>query len=204
MWRLCLLVFVMVAIGCRGEDTVDVPVIGHAGDYAPVLKKAEELSKDPLAKFANDEELSTKEKQSLVAAAAQFEGLSRFQPSQFAPHLAKGMIYRALGDLEMAERNLRQCLLNIPVNDNPLVKETSAETHYQLSRVLFDSEKYEEALAEASTAVQGVPTNPNYLVARASAYAKLNKLDDARKDLDTALKLDPKHKRGTGLAKLLK
>lgn len=194
----------MVAVGCRGEDTADVPIIGHAGDYAPVLKKAEELSKGPLAKFANDEELTTEEKQSLIAASAQFEGLSRYQPSQFAPYLAKGMIFRAIGELELAERNLRQCLLNIPANDNPMIVETSAETHYQLSRVLFDSEKYEEALAEASTAVQGVPTNPNYLVARASAYAKLNKLDDAKKDLEEALKLDPEHKRGTGLAKLLK
>lgn len=190
--------------GCSGKEELDVPVIGHAGDYQPVLEKAEKLSSAGLAKFANDEELTEAEKQSLIKATAQFEALARFQPSQFAPRLANGMIYRALGDLDLAENNLRQCLANIPATDNPAVRETSAETHYQLARVLFDKEKYEDSLAEASTAIQGIPTNPNYLVARASAYAKLSKIDDAKKDLETALKLDPEHKRGTGLAKLLK
>lgn len=194
----------LVFAGCSNKEELDVPVIGHAGDYGPVLKKAEELSSGPLAKFSNDEELTEAEKQSLIKATAQFEALARYQPTQFAPRLANGMIYRAIGDLDLAENNLRQCLANIPAKDDPAILETSAETHYQLSRVLFDKEKYEDALAEASTAIQGVPTNPNYLVARASAYAKLNKIDDAKKDLEDALKLDPEHKRGTGLSNLLK
>lgn len=202
----CLVVVscTLLSARCSGKEELDVPIIGHEGDYAPVLKKAEELSSGPLAKFAKDEELSEEEKQSLIKATAQFEALARFQPTQFAPRLANGMIYRAIGDLDLAENNLRECLRNIPVNDNPLVKETSAEAHYQLSRVLYDKTKFEDALAEASTALEGVPTNPNYLVARASAFAKLDKLADAKKDLETALKLDPEHKRGTGLAKLLK
>ncbi len=205
-WRLVLLSFgLLLLVGCKGGDeVVDVPVLGNAGDYQLALEKAQKLSEKPLAKVAEDQELTETEKKDLIKAAAQFQALADFDPKQFAPHLAKGMIYRALGDLEMAERNLQVCLANIPATNNPAILETSAETHYQLSRVLYDAGQYENAVAEASTALEGNPQNPNYLIARASGLAKIDKVQEAKKDIEAALKLDPEHKRANGLKKLLK
>ena len=61
--NLLVLCLALVAIGCRGnEDSVDVPVLGNGADYQVALKTAEELSSAPLAKFANDEELTEEEK----------------------------------------------------------------------------------------------------------------------------------------------
>lgn len=196
---LCLLL-----IGCGSSDPTDVPVIGHEGEYKIALSKAEELSKGPLAKLVNDDELSEADKQSLIGASAQFQGIINFRPHAFAPHLANGMIYRALGNLERAEQHLKQCIVNIPATNEEVIRDTSAEAHYQLSRVYFDQEKYENALAEASAAVETSANNPNYLTARASAFAKLDQLPEAKKDLNAALALDPEHKRAKGLKKLLK
>ncbi len=191
-------------IGCTSNDPTDVPVIGHGGEYNIALSKAEELSKGPLAKLANDEELTEADKQSLIGASAQFQGIIDYRPTAFAPHLANGMIYRALGNLEKAEQHLKQCIVNIPATEDTVILDTSAEAHYQLSRVYFDQEKYEDALAEASSAVQTTPENPSYLTARASALAQLDQLSEAKKDLNAALALDPKHKRANGLKKLLR
>lgn len=194
----------VVLLGCKSEpDGLVKPVIGHGGEYSKVLAKAEELSKVPLQKIANDEELAPSDKQALTEASVQFQALVDFEPGQFAPYLALGMIYRALGNLESAERNLRQCLNNIPASDDPSIVATKAEAHYQLSKVLFDNADYQGAGREAELALQLDQENPNYFVGRASALAQLEKKKEALKDLDSALKLDPNHKRARGLKKLL-
>ena len=189
--------------GCGEDSPTEVPVIGHGGEYTQALAKAEELSKVGLEKINRDEELTAEDKQNLVAAASQFQGLVRYQPNLFAPYLALGMIERGLGNLEAAERDIKQCLLNIPASNEQAIQETAAEAHYQLSRVYFDQGKYDISLAEASTASETVDNNPNYLVGQASALAQLNRIPEAKKLLAKALKLDPEHRRAKGLNKLL-
>lgn len=179
------------------------PVIGHGGEYSQVLAEAERLSKEPLEKLTREEDLNESDKESLVKAAIQFQALVDYEPRQFAPYLALGMIYRGLGNLEKAEQMLKQCLLNIPATGGDAVKETSAEAHYQLSRVLFDAGKFEASLAEASTALESVKANPNYYYGQAAALAQLNREKEAIAALDQALKLDPEHLRANGLRKLL-
>lgn len=196
---------ILIATGCGSDpNALDKPVIGHAGDYKIVLAEAERLSKEPLQKIANDEELTPQDMQSLTAASVQFQALVDFEPGLFAPHLALGMIYRSLGELETAERHLRQCLNNIPASVEDAIRATVAETHYQLSRVLFDRGKYKDAVSEATTAIKAEPHNPNYFAGRASALAQLDQRVEAKKDLRQALSLDPHHKRAKGLLKLLK
>jgi len=190
-------------VGCGPNDGSTVPVLGNAGEYNKALADAESLSKIGLEKIAKDEELNADEKKNLVKAANLFEGLAAYETSNFAPHLALGMIYRGLGNLDVAERHLQQCLLNLPGTDTPEIKETAAEAHYQLARVLFDRQEFDNSLAEASTACDSSPSNPNYIVARASALLQLKREKEARVELDKALALDPENRRGLGLKKLL-
>ena len=194
---------VCAAVGCNGGSAEDKPVIGHGGEYAQVLAEAERLSREPLEKLTREEELTEEDKQALVKSAAQFQALVDYEPSKFAPYLALGMIYRGIGNLEKAEQMLRQCILNIPPSNEEAIHMTSAEAHYQLSRVLFDSGNYEQALAEASTAVESHGDNPNYYFGKASALVQLNREKEAKEALKIALKLDPNHRLATGLQKLL-
>lgn len=189
--------------GCGPTDGTTVPVLGNPGEYNKALADAESLSKIGMEKIAKDEELNADEKKNLVKAANLFEGLAAYETTNFAPHLALGMIYRGLGNLDVAERHLQQCLLNLPGADTPDVRETAAEAHYQLARVLFDRQEFDKSLAEASTACESSPSNPNYIVARASALLQLKREEDARVELGKALALDPENRRGLGLKKLL-
>jgi len=181
-----------------------MPVIGNSDEYNQTLRDAEGLSKDSLERFANDEDLSDADKSNLIKAANLFEGIRAYEPNKFAPYLALCMIYRALGNTEKAEQYVRQCILSLPPSQAPEIRQTAAEAHYQLSRVLFDEKKYAEALAEAATADQTIGDNPNYLVAKAIALVQLRREAEAKSDLAKALKLDPKNRRALGLKKLLK
>lgn len=194
----------LALLGCSGGSDGGVPVIGNSDEYNQVLKDAEGLSKDPLERFANDEDLSEADKSNLIKAANMFEAIRAYEPEKFAPYLGLCMIYRALGNTEKAEQYIRQCILSLPASQAPEIRQTAAEAHYQLSRVLFDEKKYPEALAEASTADQTIGDNPNYLVAKAIALVQLKREKEAKVELAKALKLNPTNRRATGLAKLLR
>lgn len=180
-----------------------MPVIGSGSEYQQVLKEAAEASQKPLEKMARDEALTPDDRTQLSTAASLFEGIVAYQPQGFAPYLALGMIYRGLNDSERAERSLRQALNNLPGNPSPEIKQTVAEVHYQLSRVLFDKKDYDGAIAEASTAEQSNPENADYPTAKAAALLQANRVSDAKKALEAALKLDPQNKRAQTLMKLV-
>jgi len=195
---------VIAAAGCSGgTDPNAVPVIGTANEYLTTLQDAENTSKDLLEKINRDEPLTLEDKTRLSKAASQFESLQAYEPGKPGPYIALGIIYRGLEQREIAERALNLCLQHLGGNTSPEFMQTAAEVHYQLSRVKFDSQKYDYALAEASSAIQSVPDNPAYLTARGAAYLQLKRYAEARKDLKAALKLDPNYTRASGLLKLL-
>jgi len=196
---------VIASIGCSGQgDPNPVPIIGDNNEYREVLAKADKESTDILQKISMDETLTSEDRTRLSKAASLWEGLIAYEPNKFSSYLALGMIYRGLDNPEVAERHFRQCLNLIPPSDDLAIVATVNEAHYQLSRALFDEKKYENAAAEASTAVQSDKDNPNYLTARASANIQLKNYDLAKADLKAALKLDPNHKRANSLIKLPK
>jgi len=197
-----LLLLVAFALGCSSSESTGTRIVNE-DEYKSSLAKAEGLSRDGLQKLNLDEELSESDKANLAEAATEFEALVSYKADQFAPHLALGMIYRGLGNKDAAEKNLRQCLENLPTEDSLAVRATKNEAHYQLSRVLVDKGDFHGALAEAEVAADADPQNPNYQVGKASALAQLDRKPEAIKALDHALKLDPNHKRARGLKKLL-
>jgi len=177
--------------------------ISNAGEYNQALGEAQKISQEALDKLSRDEPLTSQDRSNLSKADDLFISIIKYQPDLFAPWLARGMIYRGLNDPTYAEQMFQMCLRTIPPSKNPDVIATSAEAHYQLSRVYFDQHKYDNAIAEASTAIQTVANNPNYLTARAAAFMQKQRYDEAKKDLDDALKLMPDHKRAASLRRLL-
>ena len=200
-----LLAMLYAGLHCNGTNNNDnpIPVIGNGEEYKQVLAEAERVSKEAFMKLNSDEPLTPEDRSNLSKATSQFQSLGAFEPNLFAPYLGLGMSYRGQNEPEMAEKMFRLCLERIPLSTSPEIVQTSAEAHYQLSRALFDQKKYDFALAEAATAIETVHGDPNYLTARAAAYMQLKRLDEARKDLNEALKLDPNHRRASALKKLL-
>lgn len=75
--------------------------------------------------------------------------------------------------------------------------------HYYLAEAYLRTGDYEEALAEATTAVEIDPQLPDRWVLRAKVLCKLNRDNEARRDIATALELDPNHSDANRLAEQL-
>lgn len=180
-----------------------VPIIGTGIEYNKILMQAEEMTKDVFEKINRDEELTFEDKAKLSKAASLFQGLRAFEPERPGPYIALGLIFRGLSQPKAAEEALNLCLRTLGGNTSPEFLATSAEVHYQLSRVMFDAQKFDNAIAEASTAIQAVPDNPAYLTARAAAYLQSKRIDEAKQDLKAALKLDPSFPRAKTLMRLI-
>jgi tetratricopeptide (TPR) repeat protein len=96
---------------------------------------------------------------------------------------AQGLLSECM--LEMATNSLSQALTaqqNGSQTDATNFKKTASV--YQLSAFQF-----------ANSAVTAQPSGFRYLIARANAYLAMNKKEEAKKDVEAAFKLAPKHPR---------
>lgn len=172
------------------------------------------LCREPLAKFDRDELLTEEDKANLEKALKSYELMGLYKPAALEPAFQAGRIHFALGRPEDAELILNQAVLNgDSIMQNPdnranttvleATRLTLAEARYVRSLVFQQLGEFEKARFDANYAVNEVPNSPNYLVARASTNLELKNVPDAIRDVRSALKLEPEHRRAIQLAKLI-
>jgi tetratricopeptide (TPR) repeat protein len=69
----------------------------------------------------------------------------------------------------------------------------SAKKFYKAGAELVENKKYDDALVQFTSAIGLEPSNPDYYVARAQVYMKLQKYSDAKSDYGKAIVFDPKN-----------
>ena len=67
-----------------------------------------------------------------------------------------------------------------------------AKTYYKAGNEFVDNKKYEDAVAQFTSAIGLEPSNSDYYIARAKAYEKLNKYTEAHADYEKAIVFKPK------------
>ena len=67
-----------------------------------------------------------------------------------------------------------------------------AKTFYKAGNEFVDNQKYEDAVAQFTSAIGLEPSNSDYYTARANAYEKLNKYTEAYADYEKAIVFKPK------------
>lgn len=205
------------------EVAPGVPLITTVEEYSKAITKAEELTKEPLQKLSAGETLSDEDKKALDEGKNYFLALSKSNPLQVTPFFALGRIFEALDQPEDAARNYEQAILNEskdPVRDSEALKKTVVEAKGSLSMTLQKMAQmanqskdevelakvplyYDRAYRWADQAVTAIPNSVKYLTARAGAALQLKKVDVAKKDVISALELDPTDDTARGLATLL-
>ncbi len=205
------------------EVAPGVPLITTMDEYSKVVSKAEELTKEPLQKLAAGDTLSEEDKKALVEGKNYFVALSKSNPLQVTPFFALGRIYDVLDEPEEAARNYEQAILNETkdsMRDSDALKKTVIEAKGSLSMTLQKLAQmanqskdevelakvplyYDRAYQWADQAVTVIPNSVKYLTARAGAALQLKKTDVAKKDVISALELDPTDDTARGLAALL-
>ena len=189
--------------------TAQMPGGGEAiqsqAEYVEAQAKMEELSKGPIHALDTGKELTADDLKKLREAGEIVDRMNRYAPLVSGLYYLSGKIHFALKEDALAEDAFRQCTLVAPnqATADPAVaaaiRETAAEAAYQLSLLLLVRRDVPGAYDAANQAVSAVPQSSNYLTARASALNELRRVDEAKKDLAAALKLDPKNARAKSL-----
>lgn len=190
--------------GGKVEDAADeVPVYRTQSEANRGFAEAAELSIQPLKDFFAGDKLGEPQVAALHQARRLLKGVVAYDPKYFATFVAVGRISVALEDYPEAERYLREAVRLAPDPPTGDWKQIEAETHYLLSRTLYQTKSFAAAIDEADLAITLAPDNPDNFVARASALLQVGKVDEAKEALDRALALNPQVPGGEALRKLI-
>lgn len=199
-----ILLAVLVIGGCsRPADPNAPPIIRSAAAYEETRQEAWQLAREGLVASETGEELTPKQLYDLGEALRLFRGLVAFQPSNFGPHYGAAKIAHALGSTEEARRSYEQALRLASGSPSLEAKQVVADAHDSLSRLALIDGELKIAEDQARLAVAMEPENPNYQASLVSALVQAKKLDEARRVLAAASKLDPTNRRLIALRKLL-
>lgn len=186
----------------------DVP-IGNDAEYTEAMARMEGLSRDRIKAADAGETLTPDDLAKLREASRITDRMAAYAPLMASLFFISGKIHHVLGEDQVAEERFRQSALGIDKqikaqpSDAANLTATGAEANYQLSILLLPKRDLKGALAAAEAAVKMVPQSSSYLTARASALNELRRTDEAKRDLQKALALDPANRRAAALLRLI-
>lgn len=178
--------------------------VTNVQQYDEANREAVTLASPVFAKVDQGESLSKTDKEDLQKSITLYRGMLNYRPNEAIAHYGIGQAFQALGDQDQAITEFNAFLFGSKDATDPRLKIAQADAHYLISQSLFKLAKYDEAVNEATKALENFPKTANYLAMRASAYVQLKKIPEAKKDIDAALKSDPLNVQAKGLQLLLK
>jgi tetratricopeptide (TPR) repeat protein len=104
------------------------------------------------------------------------------QPNVASAYVALGTSWARLKEYDKAIPPLRRAL---ELRDAP------AMTHYELAMALSQTGDWEGSVPEFEAAAKKLPKRAELHFSLAAAYARVNRMSDARKELETTLQLEP-------------
>ncbi len=116
-------------------------------------------------------------------ALREFDVAIRLRPDWPDPHLRKVELFRTARLIDRALEEAKRALARFP--DDP-------GTLDSLGTVLFDMNRFAEAIALHDQALAKKPDDAYFWLHRANAYLAQNRLDEAEKDLNEALERNPR------------
>lgn len=205
MLRACCLlpVLLLALIGCGSASSGKALRVDNEEEYASTLAKARELSKKPLEAFNWGDELTETDRQNLREASKLFQALVRFDPLQFAPHLALGKIEYALGNLPEAKKSLEQGMILMPERGSRETIIVAGAARDDLANVALLQGDLDEAEANALDALTLIQGEPSFLATYASVLLQKGRVKEAREQVDRALERQPQNKRALRIKRLL-
>jgi len=172
--------------------------------YEAARIEMEKLSLEHIKAFDDGAKLSLADLAEVRKAGDIIDRMTKYAPLASGLFYLSGKIHHVLGEDQLAEDRYLQCTLVVPndaaghPNHAVEIKREGAECSYQLSELLLRRREKEGAFAAADAAVKA-NKNEVYLTARGSALNELGRIDEAKKDLREALKINPGYARAKGL-----
>jgi tetratricopeptide (TPR) repeat protein len=107
-----------------------------------------------------------------------------------------------MDSLTQAKRE-SETVVKLAGDDSSTYKTELAEAYGMIGLVLLLEKKYPEAIAALNTSIRLVDDNPQRWFWRAQAFTLAGRRDEAIRDYEIVLRLDPKHQEAQKHLKLL-
>ncbi len=176
--------------------------------YEAARIEMEKLSLNHIKAFDAGVALKPEELAEVRKAGDIIDRMAKYAPTASGLFFLSGKIHHVLGEDGLAADRYLQCTLVVP-NDAAAhratateIKTEGAECNYQLSELLL-LRREQKAAFEAADAAVKVVRSDIYLTARGSALNELGRIDEAKKDLQEALKINPNNSRAKGLLRFI-
>jgi tetratricopeptide (TPR) repeat protein len=171
--------------GLTAEQAAKLRALGYVAGESN-KENAEAAGADPkdkieVANLMTEANLLVEEEQ-YQQAIAMFQQVVAKDPSVAPAYVGLGSAWTAVGNLAQAVPALRKAVELRP---------ESVMAHYQLGLALFQTGDLKPAAVEFEAAVAGSPASADMRYSLASVYVRLNRFADAKKELQTALRLKP-------------
>jgi tetratricopeptide (TPR) repeat protein len=183
---------VLLALSSRQPTTPEgFAVLDNVPEFHDEMARANAMTQQIFEKVDNGGTPSPAERQTLLEAAKVIDSANRFDPSVVSSYLGSGKAYLFSGDDERAEERLRQADENLRGNKSAEATSAAPEIHLRLSQLDLRLGRDREALAEADEANRLAPNTPLMMVGLAEAQVKNNLIEEAAKNLQVALSINP-------------
>ena len=203
--KITIVVLLVLGYGCgkKNIDPLAPVVVANQAQYLEANKEALLLAGPPLQKFGQNHPLDATDNIDIDHAIRLYRGILAYKPSDAAPYLTLGMCYQALGMDERAISAFKAYLIAGKALKGSAIVQSRTDTYWLLSKSYFDLHAYGEAADQAGKAIKLNPHIARYYAQRAAALLQEKNYIQAKKDAETALKLDPSNVRAKGVIGLL-
>lgn len=191
-------ILALALVGCGQRGAVQ-----GREDYETTLERARSLAVEPLKAFEDGRTPDEAAGRDLREARRLFTSLIEFAPGRFSLYVGAAQIDAALDDRVGAVRMARQALANAPERPDAPANALVGEARYLLALVAFREGQFRDAEQQAALAIGLSPQSPKFRTMRASALIQLGERDDARREIDEALRATPTYPPALRLDRLL-
>jgi len=195
---------VVLVLSNRPVQTPEgLPIISDMASYNQAIQQAVALTQKHFIAYDQGDTLTDADKADVRKGAALFDTANKLEPDKAGFYLDAGRSYLILGELEDAEQRLMQCLSNAQLPSSDFKAEGVADAYFLLSQVRALQQDFKESLKFVTEADKKRPHVATYLTAKASAEVQLRMMPEAKKDLASALSIDPAYKRALALKRMI-
>jgi len=180
-----------------------LPLIVDNETYSEAIRQSVALTQSHFEAYDRGDTLTDADKADVRKGATLLDTANQRQPARAGLYLDAGRCYLILGDLDLAENRLLQCLSNAEQKNSDLQPEGVADAYFLLSQTRALQQDWKESLKLVTEADRKRPHVATYLTAKASAEIQLKMMPLAKKDLAEALRIDPTYKRAIALKRLI-
>lgn len=191
-----------ILIGCGSQN--DLVVVRSDVEFSTIDARAKAKAKEPLEKFAREEELTDEDRKALEEARRDARSLVAYRPNAIPPNVFLGYINQALGENEEAIMALRQVLANQPPNPEGEMRYLITDVHRIIAACLFDLKRYEESAAEFDRAIALSPERLEIKMELAQVLIQLEQYSRAEFLLDEVLAEDPSNARADAMKRFIR